>query len=153
MVGSPAGQRVGLRLGPHPQQHKASQAAPCTAPQLSLTCGCGNVYFDSLGHPDPLRQAVDTARESTSVSAEESLQATLILPKQAQGPPYESRGPSYDGLAADINNGKGVQCGMPVLPLQAISVISWLGRWYRRCHAMVGLLVGQRVGLRVGPHP
>ena len=87
------------------------------------------------------------------MSAEESLQATLILPKQAQGPPYESWGPSYDGLAADINNDKGVHGGRPALPLQAISVISWLGRWYRRCHAMVGSLVGQRVGLRLGPHP
>ncbi len=101
------------------------------------------------------------------MSAEESLQATLILPKRAQGPPYDSEGmhgqhqhgnapsrrPSYDGLAADINNGKGVQCGMPALPLQAISMISWLGRWSRRGYAMVGSPVGQRVGLRVGPLP
>ena len=48
---------------------------------------------------------------------------------------------------------RGGQCGMPALPLQAINVISWLGRWYRRCYAMVGLLIGQRVGLRLGPHP
>jgi hypothetical protein len=38
-------------------------------------------------------------------------------------------------------------------PPFTISVISWLGRWYRRCYAMVGSLNGQLVGLRLGPHP
>jgi hypothetical protein len=51
MVGLLGGQHMGLRLGPHPYQHEASQAAPCTAPQLCLPCGCGNVVL--LAPVDP----------------------------------------------------------------------------------------------------
>jgi len=127
-----------------------------------------DTHFWKLDCPTRAMGGVEHCKgNQASLSAELSLQATLILPKRAQVPLYESdwmhgyqqhknapsRVPSYDGLAVDSNNDKGGQCGMPALPLQDISVISWLGRWYRRCYAIVGSLVGQRVGLRLGPHP
>ena len=55
-------------------------------------------------------------------------------------------------LTATMVRGGNAGC-LPPPPLQAISVISWLGRWYRRCYAMVGSLGGQREGLRLGPLP